>query len=129
MTRETDVTIGLIVEEGDYITFSSGSATHPDKIEWVVVPVSVPWKNDVQLLETDFVQAGAENGGDMGERRYYQARFEDQLTNSDDYWWVEVNFDEYPRGGLEIIDIEHSNHISYADFDPEDLKNYMHATL
>lgn len=129
MADSKSLTVGIISPDGEYSTLTEGAATHPDSIERIVVPVSLPWEDDVVLI-TRAPEEVERHERNMGRESYYTVRFEGTVPNSDSqHYSVKVDFHEYPRGQFQILEGEHTGPARLAHFSPDDLLSYMHVKL
>ena len=124
------IVLGVVRSDGSYDTLPEGMAIHPDQVDEIVTPISLPWESDVRLEPlplADFGQGGEERP--MGEETHYGTTFEGTNPSSGERWFIEISLFEYPQGDLQVADVQSNGDASFAHFSPEDLKKYMHAVL
>jgi len=122
--------LGVVRSDGSYDTLPEGMAIHPDLVDEIVTPISLPWKDNVRLEPlplADFGQGGEERP--MGEETHYATTFEGTNPSSGERWFIEITLFEYPQGDLQVADVQTGGDASFAHFSPNDLQNYMYAVL
>lgn len=130
MTSDKKIVLGLIRKDGSYDTLPEGIATHPEVVDEIVIPISLPWEDNVKLEPlplADFAHSGEERS--MGEETHYAATFEGTNPSSGENWYIDVSLFEYPQGDLQVADVQAKGDASFAHFTPSDLESYMHAVL
>lgn len=130
MGSNEKIVLGVIRSDGSYDVLVEGMATHPDTVDKIVTPISLPWEDNVRLESrplADFGQGGQERS--MGEETHYSTTFQGINPSSEERWYVDTRMFEYPQGDLQVADIQTKGDASFAHFSPDDLKKYMHSVL
>lgn len=130
MTSDDVIVLGIVRTDGDYDTLSEGRTYHPDSVDEIVTPISLPWQDSVQLHAIPLADYGrSSHERSMGPEINYSFQHEGTNPSSNGPWTVEVTLFEYPRGDLQITDVQTTGDASFAHFDPDDLVRYMYAVL
>lgn len=124
MVQPEEWIVGLRLSDGTDTVFSGDAGVDPSTIEEVVFPLSIPWLDGPQLYSRVLREVATEER-DMGPEIQYSARIEDTVPNSDEIWEVELEIWEYPRGALNMARMEHTDHVTSAIWDSDDLLNAM----
>lgn len=130
MPSDDVIVLGIVRTDGDYDALPEGMTYHPDSVDDIVTPVSLPWRESVQLHAiplADFGRSSHERS--MGPETNYSFQHEGANPSSNEPWTVEVALFEYPPGDLQITDVEATGDATFAHFDPDDLIRYMYAVL
>ena len=130
MTSDDSIVLGIIRTDGEYDTLSEGMTYHPDSVDEIVTPISLPWEDSVQLHAIPLADFGwSSHERNMGPEINYSFQHEGTNPSSNKPWSVEVALFEYPSGDLQITDVKTTGDASFAHFDPDDLVRYMYAVL
>ena len=130
MSESDKAVVGIIRDDGMYNTLSEGIETSLQSVAEIVIPISLPWKDSVQLRPLplgDFGQSSSEQP--MGPEIQYYGTFEGRNPSSKEPWTVTVRLYEYPQNRLGVTDADSEGDASFAHFDPADLESYMYAVL
>lgn len=113
--------VGAVMEDGRKRILSNGAGPNPSRIRSIIFPISFPWSNGPELREADYNKViGKGDGAD--DQVLYSARLEDRVPNSDsDLWEIELEVWEHPPNMFNYSELTHSDNISYAHWDEEDL--------
>lgn len=117
--------VGVKQKDGTLHVVEEGGGVHPDTVQWVIIPYSVPWEDDVQLIEVDAIEHK------MGERQMgadimYTATFNGSSPDLETHFQIEARFNGYPQGTFALMDVEDDDVASFAHFDSnESLMGYI----
>jgi len=117
--------VGLKLSDGNLEVLAKGLVgPSGDRVDEVIIPTSVPWKDDVQLFRAPLEFAGSEERS-MGAETVWSAEYRNTIPNSRDEFSIEVTFMEYPQDDFQLIDINEDEAVSFAHFDSESLRSYI----
>lgn len=112
--------VGIIREDGSCDTLTHADGIPPSYIDTIVFPVSVPGINEALLFDRPIQKVdGRERSS--GAETTYNARVEGDIPNSDQYWNMKIDLWEYPQGVFNYSELEHSENVTNAQWNPDDL--------
>lgn len=116
-----DWIVGVKTANGEDVIKGPGSfgGMSPSEIETVYFPVSLFWTDQADLLEADLLEVAREERS-SGVEITYSAKLEDSTPN-DDLWYVQLDLWEYPSNVVNHTELQHSENITPAMWDEEDL--------
>lgn len=111
--------IGIKRVNGMIGTITSNSYINPEEISMVYIPVIISDETDAFTIYESPLEESARYHRSMGPEVQYSAYIEGDIPNAMDFWTIELNVFEYPKGAFNMSQIIHTDNISIYDGDPE----------
>jgi hypothetical protein len=113
--------VGVTLNDGSYDVLTHDSRINPARIDDVVFPLSLPWKNEPALYVASLQEVAVDGSRDSGPERHYSAYREETVPNSDQLWNIELELWEYPPNVFNTSRLQHTEQIRGSRWKRDDL--------
>lgn len=118
--------VGAIYSDGSHGIVSGaegggGTGIGAESIDQIIFPVSRPWSDRADLYPAP-LRLTESHERNMGSEDHYRAHVEDSGPD-DQHWNMTLEYVEYENPL--VLRLTHSDNVTYADWDPDDLRDAM----
>lgn len=122
MANQNTWHVGVILVDGTHEILTNEGGIDPESIDEIVFPVSRPWSQRADLYRAPF-QLVESHERNMGSEDRYRAQVEDRGPDGDQHWEMSLEYVEYMDPI--VVDLDHTDNVTYADWSSRDLLDAM----